>query len=138
MKKVFTTALVVAVVALFSSCGNMEKDVKKYFEKKKECADLQTKYNNSKSGQDEQEYNKCEAKLDLMKAKMNKKYSGARDSVKYKEYDKFYHVQDSIFRESQKGDKGNNGDASGMHRESRDESRSSWGDAPQMSWDDED
>lgn len=138
MKKIFTTALVVAVVALFSSCGNMQKDVEKYYAKKKECNDLYTKYQNSKSGQDEQEYNKCAAKLELMGAKMNKKYSGARDSVKYKEYEKIVHVQDSIFRESQKGDKGNNGDASGMYRESRDESRSSWGDAPQMSWDDED
>lgn len=117
MKKIFTTALVVAVVALFSSCGNMEKDVKKYFEKKKECTDLYTKYNNSKSGQDEQEYNKCAAKLNLMEAKMDKKYSGARDSVKYKEYRKFYHEQDSIFdaaqNEANKGESEGRGFSSG-------------------------
>jgi len=123
MKKVFTTALVVAVVALFSSCGNMEKDVKKYFEKKKECTDLQNKYNKSKSGEDEQAYNKCDAQLDLLKAKMDKKYSGARDSVKYKEYDKFYHVQDSIFRAAQNND--NNGNEGSRERGGFTESNSS-------------
>jgi len=76
MKKVLYIFAAVAVVAMFSSCGGVNKKAKKYVKKAEKCVklDLTNEQGQFTNVDDEHAYDKCNEDLDVMRAEILLKY----------------------------------------------------------------
>ena len=72
MKKVFYVLTTVALVALFASCGGVEKDAKDAAKKTCDCF----KY---MQNQDEEKYKACEKDMEELGKKLEAKYTEKKD-----------------------------------------------------------
>jgi hypothetical protein len=83
MKKVFYIFAAVAVVAMFSSCGGVNKKAKKYVKKAEKCVEKDLRQDYKWTNEDDHRtYDKCVEDLEVMRAEIGVKYVNKNDKQK--------------------------------------------------------
>lgn len=83
MKKVFYIFAAVAVVAMFSSCGGVNKKAKKYVKKAEKCVEKDLRQDYKWTNEDDHRtYDKCVEDLKVMWAEIALKYVNKNDKQK--------------------------------------------------------